>query len=181
MLKVFLLLFLLAASGCASVPLSTMARLGSFDEADFASINPKEVLVQVQVPEEFTIDPEQTVLRVSVATTETSVVRTFPLTFVGEEVASIPSGLFSSPLRVRRQTLKLSDLGRQLFSETQRALNSAPIKQLKFNVSWKFSKLPASALSVRLWVNLQLSVKGGMFPLLKDVSIPFNRPAQSAG
>ena len=180
MLRVLLLLCALVISGCASVPLSTMARLGSFGKTDFASIDPKEIRVRIQVPEEFTIDPEHTVLNVTLATSATRAVRTFPLSFAGEELASIPDGLFSDPLRVRRQTLKLSDPGLELFAEAQRPLNSTPIKEIQFNVSWKFSKHPAIVTSVRMWVDLQLSAKAGMFPLFRDISIPFDGTAQSA-
>ena len=179
MLRVLLLLCALVIFGCASVPLSTMARLGSFDKTDFASIDPKEIRVRIQVPEEFTIDTEHTVFSVTLATSATRAVRTFPLSFAGEELASIPDGLFSDPLRVRRQTLKLSDSGLELFAEAQRAHNSAPIKEIQFNVSWKFSKRPALAPSVRLWVDLQLSTKAGMFPLIRDISIRFDGTAQS--
>lgn len=180
---IFLMLVCTVALGaCASVPISTMARLSGFNEADFAQIDPREIVVRVQVPQEFAIDPKGTTLSVTLVTSGGTDSRTFPLVFAGEDASSRPGGFFSEPIRVRRQSLRLSEPGVELFRLAQRSVGTKTLESFKFNVTWKFSTTPDKASSVRLWVDLQLSVRQGLLPLIRDLSFEFsdaNRRSQN--
>lgn len=171
------LLLTLAVTGCASVPISTMAKLGGFDESDFAALDPQEVRVRVQVPEDFAIDPQGTVLALTFSTQGTMVARSFPLIFESEDIGTVSSGFFSRTIRVRRQTLKLNEPGIELFREAQQGVRTGSFRPREFTVNTKFSKFAPDTTSLRMWVDLQLSAKDGLFPLFDGAKVSIAREA----
>lgn len=171
------LLLVLGGTGCASVPLRTMVKLGGFDEADFADIDPGEVRIRIQVDEGVVVDFDSTTLALSFLTRDTPLERKFPLVFQSEERTMVSSGVFSRPRPVRRLTLELGEPGQELFREAQQAVLAKDFQPREFTVNTRFHTIPADADSLRLSVDLQLAAEDGFFPLFKDAEIPIDHSA----
>lgn len=173
-MRALLFAALLTLAGCATIPLSTMARFSGFDEGDFVQIDARDVLVQVRVPTEFTLDPERIELSLATAEGESRVERDFPVTLLSQQQEEVPGGLFSANTPVNRLTFKLTDEGLRQFAAVQNAVLKGPAEPKGFNVKWTFSKIPEDAKSTRLWIDLQLSKRQGFFTLFDGAEIDFN-------
>lgn len=168
-----LLLGALLLSGCASIPLSTMARFSSYDASDFVSIDPNEVRANITVPAEFAIDHAATTLSVSINGAGTENATSIPLQLIREDTVQLAGGWFASAKPGRRQTLRLTPPGVEMFRALQRTVAAHKLSSINFNVSWKFSQTPPDTKEISLWVDLQLSQKQGFFPLVRNARIPF--------
>lgn len=172
-----ILLGALLLSGCASIPLSTMARFSGYDESDFVSIDPSEVRARITVPEEFAIDPAATALSVSFNSAGAENATSIPLQLIREDAVQLDGGWFASSKPGKRQTLRLTPPGIEMFRTVQRIVAAQELDSIAFSVSWKFSQTPPDVKEMRLWVDLHLSQKQGFFPLLRNARIPFTTDA----
>lgn len=176
MLRVLLLLVLLLP-GCMSVPVSTMLRLRGFDQNAVLALVPADIRVRVKVPQGFAMDPEQTFLKIALSTDDgDSVVGSFPLAVIAEDLATLPGGMFSAERVLRRYELKLSPRGLELFAQAQDQLRSARAGAFKLDVSWAFAHIPEKARSARFWIALKLAAGEDYFPLIEDAQVEFKRP-----
>ena len=155
---------LLALAGCASVPLSTMARFGDFGDGDFVRIDPSEVLVQVSFPRTMSIDPDRTALSVTLETPSESLTRSFSLDLVSETRARSSGGRFEEPVDLIRQTFRLDAEGIAGFRLAQRAVAGQAMQRGTLEVNWFFREVPSETGDVRRWVDLRLSAQEGFFP-----------------
>lgn len=175
MLRALLLLVLLLP-GCMSVPVSTMLRLREFDQNSVIALVPADIRVRVKVPDGFAMDPAQTFLKIALGTDDGgSVVGSFPLAVIGEDLETLPGGMFADDLPLRRYELKLSPRGLELFADAQTKLRSARAGNFKLDVSWAFAHIPEQAQSARFWIELKLAAGEDYFPLIEDAEVAFER------
>lgn len=176
MLRTLLLLVLLLP-GCMSIPVSTMLRMRDFDQNAFVALVPADIRVRVKVPDGFAIDPAQTVLRIALSTDDGgSVMGSFPLAVIAEDLETLPGGVFSDELQLRRYELRLSPRGLELFAQAQDQLRSARAGEFKLDVSWAFAHIPEKAESARFWIALKLAAGEDYFALIEDAQVAFGRP-----
>lgn len=162
----------LTLSACASVPLSTMARMATFDERDFAALNADEVRVKITVPEEFGIDAKRSRLDVEVTLSDRLHVGAFELEEEHNEPRTISGGIFSKPTEGTAFVLRLSEPSRQKFRDLQRLVRLGQTDNIKLNVAAVLSAAPAEATGVTFWVDVLLSQRQGYFALLNAVTMP---------
>lgn len=162
----------LILGACASVPLSTMARMATFDERGFATLNADEVRVKITVPEGFGIDAKRSRLDVEVTSSVRSYVGAFELEEERNEPRTIPGGIFSEPTEGTAFVLRLSGPSRQKFRDLQRFVKPSQTDKIKLNVAAVLSTAPAEATEVTFWVDVLLSQRQGYFVLLDAVTMP---------
>ena len=176
MLRTLLLLVLLLP-GCMSIPVSTMLRMREFDQNAFVALVPADIRVRVKVQDGFAMDPAQTVLRIALSTDDGgSVMGSFPLAVIAEDLETLPGGVFSDELQLRRYELRLSPRGLELFAQAQDQLRSARAGEFKLDVSWAFAHIPEKAESARFWIELKLAAGEDYFALIEDAQVAFGRP-----
>lgn len=162
----------LTLGACASVPLSTMARMATFDERDFATLNADVVRVKITVPEGFGIDAKRSRLDVQVTSSDGSHIGAFELEEERNESRMIPGGIFSGPTKGTAFVLRLSEPSRQKFRDLQRFVRQGQTDNIKLNVAAVLSTAPAEAAEVTFWVDVLLSQRQGYFALLDAVTMP---------
>lgn len=168
---------LLCVAGCASVPLSTMSRLGDYDRETIADLDPGGVLVRVSLPVAYGLDVDATRLSFRLESAEETYGGEFDLARLSEEEATIAGGFFSADIPVRRYLLGLSEEGQTAFSELRGPLRSAPLESFDFSVSTRFDEWPEDTESIRLWIDLQLTEAEGFFTLVDGGKLKIEQQA----
>jgi hypothetical protein len=161
----FALLCLTLAS-CASIPLSTIARMSHFDESDFAALDATAVRIRIALPQDFDLNAEKSRLRVKVASGTREREDQFDLEPELAEPDTHGGGLFSAPIPCTSYVLRLTGPSRQRFKELQAFTTEGRIDAIDIAVRPAFAKIPEGATTVTAWIDLLLSRSDGWFTLL---------------
>lgn len=175
-------LLCLALASCASIPLSTIARMSGFDEADFAALDPSAVRIRIALPEGFELDAEKSRLRVKVVSGTREREDQFHLEPELVEPDTRGGGLFSAAVPCTVHVLRLTEMSRQTFAELQAFATEGRINVIDIGVRPAFAAMPEDATSVTVWIDLLLSRSDGWFTLMDAASVElgmlrtWNRP-----
>lgn len=179
-LAALLLTASLLAGGCASIPLSTAFRLSKLDTRALAQIDPNEVRVRLSVPVGYELDLARS--RLTFALTETSgKSHSAEMTLKRLQTTRErrPGGWFSADVPVSTHLLALSPEGVRQLREVQQIALSDQVRDFRFSVQSKFSRIPADAQEITFWADLKLSPNDPFMPLIDGARIKFER--QPAG
>ena len=175
-------LLCLALASCASIPLSTIARMSGFDEADFAALDPSAVRIRIALPEGSELDAEKSRLRAKVVSGTREREDQFHLEPELVEPDTRGGGLFSAAVPCTVHVLRLTEASRQSFEALQAFASEGRINVIDITVRPAFAAMPEDATSVTVWIDLLLSRSDGWFTLMDAASVElgmlrtWNRP-----
>ncbi len=169
------ILLCLCLSGCVSVPLSTIVRMSSFDERDFALLDAEVVRVKVTLPSGFGLDVGRSWLGVELTSPAGSHQSAFELEQERVQVVEIPGGVLSRAQAGTAYTLRLTATSKAKFRELQAFINRGRANQVTIRVVPRLSSFPKETDSVTVWIDLLLSATQGYFTLVDAATLPMER------
>jgi hypothetical protein len=175
--RILLAALVLSLQGCASVPLSTLARMSSFSARDFAGLSADEVGVKIRIPRGFGLDVANSWLGIEVRSRAGIHNARFELDQVKSQVVALPGGFFSGPKPGMKYELRLSNSSAGAFRDLQEFVSQGKAEDINIRVVPKLSSSPEGATSIAVWIDLQLSEREGYFPLVDGTTIPLERGA----
>ncbi|MCL1074525.1 hypothetical protein [Shewanella dokdonensis] len=123
----YLFVVLLLLSGCSAVPLSTLTHFATFDEQDFAALDPGQIRARLVV-DDF-VKLKDITLKAQINASEGVQQLEFPLKLISKEILPVrKSWIFTTQVRARYQ-YELSPQAQQNFVKLQQAL----LKGQKYN------------------------------------------------
>ena len=170
-----LLVLSLCLCGCASVPLSTIARMSSFNERDFAALDAEVVRVRITLPEGFALDVARSTLGVELTSAAGAHQSTFELDQELVQPGATPGGIFSSSQRGTVYVLRLSAPSQAKFRELQRFMGKGRADQVSIRVAPRLASFPKEAASARVWIDLLLAKAQGYFTLIDGATVDLTK------
>lgn len=165
-----------ALAGCASIPISTMARLSTLDQHSLAAIDGSEIRVRVAVPEGFEVDTAGTRLQLTLGDNQAHAVsRELALRSLSQSRGRRSFGIFSGSGAVKVYELALTPEAVARLSEVQRFAMRNQLASFKFAVDAKLAVVPADAKSLRIWTDLKLHLADPYMSLVDGAEITLNR------
>jgi hypothetical protein len=152
-----------------------MARLGSFDETQFARLDPRMLRVRVAVPAEFALDAGATRLTTAVRFGSEQRRDNFGLEQVSLAPSSRKGGLFSGDVAVASYELRLSEASLSEFRKMQELARPGSVKEVDMNVEVSLAKGPRDATQLQVWVDLLRSLDEGWFTLIDGGTIDIGK------
>jgi hypothetical protein len=177
-----IVLLCLALASCASIPLSTIARMSHFDESDFATLDANAVRIRIALPQGFELDAANSRLRVKLVSGTREREDRFDLEAELVEPGTRGGGLFSAPVPCTVHVLRLTGPSRKTFGELQAFATEGRIDVIDIGVRPAFAAMPEGATSVTVWIDLLLSPSDGWFTLMDGARVElgvlrtWNRP-----
>jgi len=158
-------------AACGAIPLSTAARFSTFDEHDFAALDPDELRVRVSVPPGYSWDVATTRLGVQVGAGARERSEDFRLEEVAKRPGTRGERFLSPGIAVNVTTLRLARGSTSGFRELQRFVAARPPERIHLDVMLSMLAAPHGATSTRVWVEAMLSPKDGYFTLVDGGTI----------
>jgi hypothetical protein len=168
-------LLALVLSACASVPLSTIARMSTFDERDFAALDGKDVRVKITLPEGFALDVAKSWLSIEIQSAAGTHKSLFDLVQEQTQATTIPGGLFADDQRGMLYELRLSAAAAGKVRELQSFIARAKADDISIRVVPRLSAAPRTANHVNVWIDLLLSPQDGYFRLVDGAEISLDK------
>lgn len=163
-----------AFAGCASIPLSTLLRLSSFDARSMMQIDPAEVRVKLSVSDGYEVDIAKSRLKLAMTGPDAvSHVVDMPLALLQRTTGKRSGGLFSPDVPVTTYELALAPEGAGQLRALQRALLTDGNGKFEFSVSAPLSKTPPKMKEVMFWADLKFSDKDSYLPLIDGATLRF--------
>lgn len=132
--KWLVVLFILLLQGCASIPLTTMAKFSGFGPEDILQLKASELRVKATVNESLGLDLVQaTSITLGVNTEQGEVSLNLSLQAHKQQTIPAKEGLFSSAPAFSVQTMKLSKQGIADFEKFQQLVKNKSIKGGRFS------------------------------------------------
>lgn len=171
MIRFVIALFIIAISGCTSIPLKTIIEFRSFGKDEFLDIQPHDVRVRIQVDDPVRANSEDTMLKLELSTKKGVREFSFPLVLL-EEVSIEPEArLFLKTKGRSEYTLHLSDGAIQQFIEAQQIIEYNQSGTFSFSVKAGFEHLPSEVAEIRFSVYLKLTEERGFVTLFDNVRL----------
>lgn len=175
MIRTALLLLCLGISSCVSVPLSTIVRMSTFDESDFAQLNPDVVRVRIKLPQGFNLNAGKSSLGVKITAAAGVHYGEFKLDQEAAEGTQLSKGMFSENTPGTAYTLRLSAPSKKEFRELQTFVSRGQPGEVTIYVSPRLSSFPNDVPSVNIWIDLLLSESQGYFTLVDAAELPMEQ------
>lgn len=161
---------LLALSGCASIPISTMATFSQFDENTLTTLDPNQMLVKVSVGHDFALEQDSTKLQLNVQlkNVNRSTEAAFGLELLNKVTEKRDTGLFSADMEVTTYEFKIDQTGVAALKQLQTQFKTAGTSgNFNFSVETNFDTKGATEIKdeIWLWIDIQLSEQQGYIPL----------------
>jgi hypothetical protein len=170
-----LVLLCLCLGGCASVPLSTMVRMSTFDERDFARLDPAVLRVRITLPEGFGLNVTKSWLGVQLKAPAGVHHAAFELDQERKQGTEIPGGVFADAQFGTAYVLRLTKPSRTQFRQLQGFVSRGRADEIVIQVVPRLSATPKNADTVKVWIDLLLSDADGFFTLVDGASIPLEK------
>lgn len=166
----------LLLGACAYVPLSTMAKLYSFDERDFAELDPSVIKIRVTVPVDFEVSVEDSRMDVQVESAGQQYDGELKMTDK-RRLGEIDSGAFGERETKDRKiyTLRLSDESVAEFARLQRSLSGRRVDSSKINISAVLKSAPCDAEEVLVNVDLSPKPADGFIAIVDGAKIKIDK------
>lgn len=158
-----------------SVPLSTIVRMSTFDERDFAGLDANVIRVRITLAQGFGLDVRKSWLGVEIKSAAGVHEGTFELDEELTRVTTVPGGYFSDPEQRTAYTLRLAPPSRAKFKELQAFVGRAQADAITIRVVPRLSSFPSGATTTNVWIDLLLSEPQGFFTLLDAAEIPLEQ------
>ena len=170
-----LLVLSLCLGSCASVPLTTIARMSTFNERDFAALDADVVRVRITLPEGFALDVGKSTLGIELASAAGAHQSTFELDQELVQPGATPGGIFSRSQRGTVYVLRLSAPSQAKFRELQRFMGKGRADQVSIRVAARLASFPKDAASARIWIDLLLAKTQGYFTLIDGATVDLTK------
>ena len=175
-MRVLTTLLALILSGCASIPLSTIAHFSTFNVQSIAGIAPDQVRVRIAVPVGYEVDPAQSQLTISLTTkTGETVERAMELRGLGVTKSQRSAGVFSRDVSVNTYDLALAPHGVQNMLQLQQFALAEKLGAYRFQVNTKFASVPANARSIQIWADIKLALSDPYVKVIDGGEIEFEQ------
>ena len=161
-------------SGCASVPLSSMAKLSGFDETDFLQLDPRQLQVRGTIDKKIGADLARAVsLAMVLKTPNGEIPLQLPLQTLYRQTLAARNGLFSSSPAMEVTTLALTPAGITEFEKLQQLLARQQIRGGSFSAGINRTRdnTRQRADEVRVSVAIRLTEDQGFITLIDNHSI----------
>ncbi|MGZ5660799.1 MAG: hypothetical protein ACXWG6_05495 [Usitatibacter sp.] len=153
-------LALLPLAACTAIPVSTLARLGRFDERDFAALDAAASSLHVELVAsgapyrgDFAVERESVARRV------------------------VAEGWLAAPQATTAWVLRLTPASLAQFRALQHTLGGVETRDLKLDVHASLASAPPGAASVQVWIDVLLSLDEGYITLIDGGTIALGRKA----
>lgn len=173
MKRILIIFWVVLATGCANIPLSTMLKFSSFNEQDFIALDASDIQTRVSISKPFTIKLEDTQLALDLNTDKGTRRLEFPLTLIQTTEIAAEDGFFSSVPAKTEYTFKLSEEAIANFQDVQQTLLTEPGINGGFSVSTGFNEQPDAEQTILISIALQLDKDDGFFVLVEDADVEF--------
>ena len=171
LLVLILAAILVVSTGCTSVPLSTIAKMSTFDWQDFNALNASELEVQITIPQGFKLNIDNSWLGVDIGSDNNHHSGRFLLKSLEVVKTYKDIGLFHDDAAVTRYTLALADASLFDFKRLQDYLSTHKAKDVAIRVVPKIKKYPHDLDKIQIWIDLKLSQKEGYFTLIDGADL----------
>lgn len=161
---------------CNYVPLSTMVKFYSFDERDFAELDPSLIKIRVTVPLGFEVSIEDSRMDVQVESAGQRYGGAFKMTDKRR-----PGEIDSRAIGERETkdhkiyTLRLSEDSVAEFAQLQRSLSGKSVDKSKINISAVLKSAPCDAEEVAVNVDLSPKPSEGFIPIVDGARIKIDQ------
>jgi hypothetical protein len=169
--RIALALLCFGLGSCVSVPLSTMVRMSTFDERDFAALDPEVLRVRITLPQGFGLDVKRSWLGVELTSAAGTHQATFELDPERIQTAEIAGGFFADTRSGTAYVLRLSAPSKAKFRDLQSFVAKGRSDQITIRVVPRLSSSPKDADGVTVWIDLRLSQADGYFTLVDAATI----------
>jgi len=167
MTRTAILLLFLCITGCMSVPLSTLVRMSTFNERDFAALDAEVVRVRIKLPEGFALNVAKSWLGIEITSAAGAHQATFELDQELVQTSLTPRGSV--------YVLRLSPPSRTKFRDLQRFIGKGRADEISIRVVPRLASFPKDATSAKVWIDLLLSKTQGYFTLLDGATIELEK------
>lgn len=159
-------------SGCMSIPISTMAKMASFDDADFLAIKPEEFRVKVQFDQDLDVDLDKTAFKLELGTTRGEFSRKAEFVVVERLDLKPEKAWYSLGFNAESESvLALDPAGLAVFKEVQGHIRDKTIKELRFHLLIRPKLGAIEGRDARMTVRLRLNPAEGYFTMFDAVDI----------
>lgn len=169
---VFLLTIVLGVTGCATVPLTTILRMATFNDLDFAELEPNVIRVKIKLEDGFKLNAEQSQLAVQITSPAGSHYGHFSLETISVSQTELSQGVFSRNVLGTEYTLRLSDTSQKAFEKLKDFVKRGKPRKILVAIRPILSSSPQSAETVTVWVDLLITNNDGYFTLLEAAKVP---------
>lgn len=157
-----------------AVPFSTIVRMSTFNDRDFAQLDPEVLRVRIKLPQAFSLNATKSWLGVRITSAAGVHDGEFKLEQVIVEQTELAHGMFSSSVPGTAYTLRLSAPSRTEFRKLQGFVRRGQPGEVVITVAPILSSFPNEASSVNVWIDLLLSQNQGYFTLLEAAEVPMD-------
>ncbi|WP_251767097.1 hypothetical protein [Shewanella indica] len=158
-------------NACANIPLGTMLSLSSFDEQDFAELNPRVIRSQILIDEPGKLKIDATELTLELDTSQGVSRYSFPLKLESIQVIPQNEGLFSSSPAQNHYQLALTDTAINSFQQVQTLINTETPTQYSFSIDAGLDEMSKPVKEITLSVLIKLTEDQGYLTLIDNATL----------
>jgi hypothetical protein len=177
LVRVAALAVVASLAACASMPLSTLARMSRLDAATLATLDGADLRVRVSLPEGYVLDAAGS--RLALRLSGGGVTRESAFAMQQESTASrhVSRGLLGGTAAVTAYELRLTPASRRELAMVQQSIRDRPVSDVDVDVRVALSTAPKDATATTVWVDIALSPQEGYFPLVEAGTLPLDGSA----
>lgn len=167
----------LILAGCSSIPISTMLKMSSFDEQDFASLDPAQIRLRMTLPKGNSIDLDRTRFNIDVTVAGQNLPGQYQLTEINHHNKVLKGGWFSDDRPQVVYLFGLTQPAQQAFKKTQQFVNNRKVTDLSLDVTVRFNDSPAiyPGSTIRFSIEALLNPAQGYITLFDDAKVTFDQ------
>lgn len=172
-LSVFIVCFL---TSCASVPLGTLLKFSTFDEEDFAEINPEHLNVRIFMQEPAQLGDGPVSLSLLLETATGPIMGDYVMQPVNAFKDEIPGGLFSTDIPGTSYLFELTPDQILRFRELQQSLLNRQIEHMTFNTDFPLGSIEKGQDAIYVWIYMAMDEKADYITLIEGARIEVQWP-----
>ena len=144
-------------SGCSSIPIRTALEFGSFDEVDFANLEPKDIRVKVITVSNVKVKPTANTMQITVDSNDRTIPFSFKIEPIEYRVLAKEEGLFSDTPERNQTLLKLDSESISEFRLFQKEIQQNGFQpksiDIPFDLEFDSSKPDSANVSILIKLN----------------------------
>ena len=163
--------FCIFIASCASVPLGTLLRFSTFDEQDFAEIDPETLSVRIFMQDPAKLSDTPVSLSLLLETAGEPIMGDYEMQASRTWRDKISGGLFSADTHGNMYQFGLTPDQIILFRQLQQDLSNLEITHMTFTTSFHLDRSISYADQVKVWVFLAMDEKADYITLIEGASL----------
>ena len=176
----FLVVTLCLLSSCASVPLGTLLKFSTFDEEDFAEINPESLSVRIFMQEPALLGDGPVSLSLLLETATGPIMGDYAMQPVNTYSDTLDGGLFSADIPGTTYLFELTPDQITMFRELQHQLQNRKVDQLTFSTDFPLDAIDQHQKDIHVWVFMALDEGGNYVTLIDGARVEVQWPQANA-